>query len=180
MKVICAWCNGVMKDDPANQPVSHGICLECSFNFIHGTGIGLRQFLNGTPIPVLAMTADAKVLAANSAGLSALGKSQATIENQLSGVVIDCARSATGEGCGTHIECSACRLRGAIQATHHDGVARRGVISEHPLKGCEGQKTLRLTFSTARVSDLVMLTIEQREIVAPAGDDPDPPRSCAL
>lgn len=156
-----------MKEDPASQSVSHGICLECSFSFVNGTGIGLRQFVNGTAVPMLAMTGDAKVLAANSAGLSALGKPHTAIQDQLSGVVIDCERSAMGEGCGRNIECSACRLRSAIQATYLDGVARHGVISDHPLKGSEGQRTLRLTFSTAKVSDLVVLTFE-REFAAAA------------
>ena len=81
-----------MKEDAANQAVSHGICLECGFTFRSGTGIGLRQFVNGTPVPVLAMTADAKLLAANAAGLRALDKSETAIQDQLSGVVIDCER----------------------------------------------------------------------------------------
>ncbi len=28
MKVVCAWCNKVMKDGP-DKPVSHGICELC-------------------------------------------------------------------------------------------------------------------------------------------------------
>lgn len=28
MKVICAWCGKVIQDGP-DEPVSHGICLDC-------------------------------------------------------------------------------------------------------------------------------------------------------
>ncbi len=31
MKVVCAWCKGVIKDGPA-EPISHGICAECAGN----------------------------------------------------------------------------------------------------------------------------------------------------
>lgn len=30
MKIICAWCGGVIADGPADSPVSHGICFPCA------------------------------------------------------------------------------------------------------------------------------------------------------
>jgi hypothetical protein len=152
-----------MNADPINEFESHGICSECSISFPMAIGVGLRQFLSTTEVPVLAMNGETDVLAANPAALSVLEKTSDVI-GQVSGVVIECSRSASGE-CGGHIECSGCNLRSTIQATHVDGVPRNGVISTHPLSG-EAGKTLRLTFSTAKVRDVVLLTIRQREITS--------------
>ena len=162
MKIVCAWCQAVMQEDPASEMASHGICADCSFSFRSGTGVGLRRFLNSTDVPVLAMNSDARVLAANSAGALVLGKTTAAMQNQYTGVVIDCERS--GEGCGRNAGCSGCKLRESIRATHADGVARNGVVSSHPFKSSKGDGIFTVEFSTARVRDVVVLAVERREM----------------
>jgi hypothetical protein len=170
VKVVCAWCQTVMKEDPAYELASHGICADCGISFRGGTGVGLRRFLNSTDVPVLAVTNDDHVLATNAAGSLVLGKTAAAIKWQNTGVVIECERS--GEGCGQNVGCSSCKLRESIQATHSDGLARNGVVSSHPFRSCTDRKALSLTFSTAKLRDIVIVAIERREVLAE--------RTCAL
>jgi hypothetical protein len=153
-----------MKEDPAYALASHGICKECGITFRTGTGVGLRRFLNSTDVPVLATNDDARVLSANTAALSALGKTAEAIQNQHAGVIIECGR--LGEGCGQSADCSSCKLREAIRATHRDGRARNGLVSTHSFKSNKLSEKLRFAFSTAKMGDVVVLAIEGREIVS--------------
>lgn len=36
--VICAWCQKILKEGVIGDPVSHGICLECSEQFLKEIG----------------------------------------------------------------------------------------------------------------------------------------------
>lgn len=164
MKVVCAWCRSVMRTDAeACDSVSHGICAECAYTFVHGTGVGLRRLIQDCGVPVLLVDGDATLRGASSTTAAALGKPLAGLERQRIGVVIGCERSASKEGCGRSLHCGGCSLRAAVSSTHRDGLPRHGVVSEHPLSGTAGQQTLHLRFSTTKLGDTVLLALESVE-----------------
>jgi hypothetical protein len=159
MKVICAWCQStIAAGDPLD--LTHGICQECAFTFAQERGKGIRQLLQGTDVPYVVVDSDAVVVDANDFGLAALKKSRSEVVNQRGGVVIQCERSACAEGCGRSAQCDACVFRATILRTFQDGRSRFGVVSEHPVMGSCGTALFKLRFSTAKVSDAVVITIE--------------------
>jgi hypothetical protein len=152
MKVVCAWCRTTLREDSEHQgPLSHGICDECGYTFLHERGIGLRRLLQGTAVPVIVVNRDREIQEDVQGTARKIGR------------VIGCANAKCCGGCGSSKNCGPCDLRDAITRTHADGVPRYGEISEHPLRS-QGDRTLILRFSTSRIAQEVLVVFEQRSL----------------
>jgi len=162
MKVVCGWCDAVLKpDSDGDGRVSHGICPACSERMLETTRTPLNTLLDRLAFPVLALGADAVVVGANRTASEYLGKPVAALVRRRPGDVIECKYAATKEGCGGTRHCEGCTLRRSILATHEDGEPRYGVLSDHAVGPPEHRRLVRLRFSTVRQDSLVILTVEK-------------------
>lgn len=162
MKVVCAWCQKVLVDDPSEgAEVSHGICVECRKRVKGETTTSLRDFLNDLEFPVLATDGDRVVLAANRAAEKILGKSATQMTNARVGVAIECYYSGMPGGCGKTAQCRGCALRQNIADTYRDGQPRYGVYAEKRLGNGTVFKMVQFKFSTQKVGKAVVFLIEE-------------------
>lgn len=161
MKVVCAWCESLIRDDPGRDPpVSHGICPDCRIAFVATRPIELNEVLNRLSFPILAFDGDAVVVGANKTAADLLHKPMEEMIHRRGGNVIECRHAATKEGCGRTEHCSGCNLRNAIKATYQDGEPRYGETSDHMVGPDSDRKSIRLSFSTVKRGDTVILTME--------------------
>jgi PAS domain-containing protein len=168
MKVVCAWCQKVLEDDPSDRAeVSHGICTECRKRLMGETTTSLKDFLDDLEFPVLATDGDRVVLAANRAAESILGKSATQMTGVRVGVAIECYYSGMPGGCGKTAQCRGCALRQNIADTYADGQPRYGVYAEKRIVNGTGYKMVQFKFSTQKVRGTVVFLIEElKELVA--------------
>ena len=179
MKIVCAWCHKVMKEYESHKNlVSHGICPECLRGLIGATDINLGDFLDRIDVPVLLTDGAVIVQRANRKAELEFGRqSTKKLTNATVGVAIECLNAqGTGE-CGRAEKCVGCVLRGTILGTHADGKPRYGQYSQNQVMTPLGAKPKRFRFSTTRVGDAVMLSIEEVLDLATASQILDLPAS---
>lgn len=164
MKKVCAWCYaeiGLTDHTGDRYPaVSYGICSKCANLFLADQGVDLSTFLDALDIPVLLVDNDVRVIGANTLALSLVQKQLPEIEHCHGGSVFECIYAATPEGCGKTVHCSGCAIRIAVRDTFHSGSSHREMPAY--LK-CDraGQPTqIGLLISTEKVSEAVLLKID--------------------
>jgi PAS domain-containing protein len=126
-----------------------------------GRTTNLRDFLDALEIPVLAVDGDLKVLQANHAAEKTVGKSFAEIKDSRVGVAIACYNAEQPGGCGHTVRCPGCELRRNLVNTHVDGQPRYSRYTQHQIAGGDVLKTVQFRFSTQKVGEVVMLSIEE-------------------
>jgi PAS domain-containing protein len=160
MKVICAWCQQVLTDDPSREAiVSHGICDACLREAIGGP-VSLDKFVDSLDVPVLVMDGSLTVRAVNHAAEAIIGRPVAEMRNTRVGVAIKCVNGGAPGGCGQSTRCRGCMLRQNLVDTHADGRRRYGVYGEKPLTAGGMQGPLRFQYSTQKVGEIVLCLIE--------------------
>lgn len=124
MKVICSYCRKGLgkKERLERNGTSHGMCEECYHHFsVQLDGLGLVEYLDRLPAPVVIVDGDARVIAANRQLAGLAGKERDDLLGQLMGDVMECAHGRLPEGCGKTEHCFACGLRLAVRRTLEEG-----------------------------------------------------------
>lgn len=162
MKVVCAWCGKLLKDD-AERPISHGICDACSRTVQFQEGVKLREYLNALDVPVLAVDSDVVVKVANDRALTLLGKTQNAVGGRLGGDVFECEFARLPGGCGRTIHCSGCAIRLTVAETWRTGRPKVNVpaLLHHEQNG--EKEEISLYLSTEKVGEMVFLRIDRLE-----------------
>ncbi len=163
MKIVCAWCGSVLKDNEEVRPISHGICAGCSRNLLFQGGVRLREYLNTLGAPVLAVDSDVVVKVANDLALAALGKDAAAVAERHGGVVFECEFARLPGGCGRTVHCSACAVRRTVTETFRTGKAQVRVPAVLHSESPRGKKEISLYISTEKVGEIVFLRIDRLE-----------------
>jgi PAS domain-containing protein len=166
----CAWCGGDRGGtaDP-ELVITHGICDDCAENLIFHMGIPLHAFLDTLDAPVLVLDRDVVVLTGNSAARALLGKPLADLSGTMGGAVFDCVHVGRPEGCGATAGCSECGVRRLVAETFDSG---RGVRARPAVvrRGGAGRgEDLRLSISTERMGEVVLLRIDELAAVRDDG-----------
>jgi PAS domain-containing protein len=160
MKVVCAWCQRVLTDDPSREAiVSHGICDACLREAM-GRRVSLDEFVETLDVPVLVMDGSLTVRAVNHAAETIIGRPAAEMINTLAGVAIECVNAGAPGGCGQSARCRGCLLRQNIVDTHADGRRRYGVSGEKPFADGGAPGPLRFQYSTQKAGAMVLCMIE--------------------
>jgi hypothetical protein len=167
----CSWCGGPLGEDPSlhlNQIItSHGICDKCSV-LLDDKKLRLSEFISSFKEPILVMDAEIKAAFANESLLSLLAKSLDSVVGKLGGEVIECQYSYTPEKCGRSIHCSGCALRMAVVDTMKTGLPHNNLKSFHVIMNPDNTtKLLNLFFSTEKINNYVLVTIEK---IIPEGE----------
>jgi cytochrome c553 len=163
MKVVCAWCHKTLKEyESQRNMVSHGICPDCLRELIGGTDVNLRDFLDKLDFPVLLTDGTALVQRANRMADVVFGQSTTRmLTNVAIGMAIECLNAQGTGQCGRAEHCAGCVLRETILATHGDGQPRYGMYSQNEVTTALGARPKRFRFSTTRIGDAVMLSVEE-------------------
>jgi PAS domain-containing protein len=166
MRRICAWCGADLDGGgPAvahGEPISHGICGSCR-SALHTGGWTLRKFLEKLPEPVLLVTPDVVVEAANAAACAAVGKQFADMEGRLGGAVLECAYARLPGGCGKTVHCAACQIRASVGHTFRTGEALLRIDAYQDVLTLHGLQRRRLVISTEKVSEMILLRVDSIE-----------------
>ncbi len=161
MKAICAWCGSEIvprgTEEPADGPVSHGICASCRDNLDCQEGVALQSYLDSIPLPILVLDSKFQIAALNRKACEITGSNPKEAQ-RLPGDVVECEQARLPGGCGRAVCCSGCAIRKAVLKTFETGEPESGIPATLTLEG--DQSSVALTISTVRVGDVVMLRIE--------------------
>lgn len=165
MRRVCAWCNEDFERAAGieDEAVTHGICVQCEAFLAANQPTSLRGLINRLDVPVLCVSTDMDVLAANDAAGTLLGRDAAEIGDCLCGELLECAWSRKAEGCGRTEHCVACAIRRTVSETHASGM---GVSEQHAYLdhvAPEGSTRVSMTLSTEKLGDIVLVRIDQRD-----------------
>ncbi len=164
MKVVCAWCETVIRaGSGSTELISHGMCAKCQREYFAEDAIGLGAMMNQASYPILVYGPDGKLLHANSAATAGLAYALRHDENPAE-LLFACDRARSGN-CGKSSSCEACQLRCALRATREDGQPRYGQVAQIPMNG----SLERLRYSTIRGGGMVIVLLDDRpEVLANA------------
>ena len=162
MKRVCAWCNTEQGSTGSDRQITHILCDNCLDNIIFQLGGNLRQYLDSLPTPVIVVNEDSVVEMANTSACAMLGKTCDVIEQQLGGVVFECAYSRLPDGCGKTVHCSGCTIRRAVRETFTTGVSRVRVPA-YLSRRLVGPNEIALFITTEKVGNYVLLRVDDMD-----------------
>jgi len=165
MRKVCAWCGKELNernDDNINHPVSHGICERCK-DYLTSTKVPIRDFINRFDFPILVMDDRGRSQAVNKTASKTLNKKEDEIVGRLGGEIIECKYSFEDEGCGKTEHCSGCDIRNSVMKTMSTSESLKEVTTTQPLKTPSGIRNFKLTFSTEKLEDYVLLKLGKME-----------------
>ncbi len=159
MRLICSYCQAEMGDkEPLDDGrISHGMCDGCFEHFSkQWGGQTLGEYLDQFSFPVMVVSGERRVLAANQTMADMLGKSERDMFGLLGGEAIDCVNSRNPGGCGADIHCHTCTIRLAVVDTWDTG---RPYV-QVPASLTAGGGPIRFLVSTEKRDDTVVIKLE--------------------
>lgn len=164
VKKICAWCtkelSPVCADGDAGGPITHGICDDCAALLNSDPRKSAGNYLEGLKDAVFLVGAGGRIVSANSAARTMVGKELTAIEDRLSGDVFECVNAELPGGCGKTKHCKACAIRKAMEGTLADGTGVEGVPAVQNIRTPDGVRERRYLISTEKIGDSVLLRID--------------------
>jgi hypothetical protein len=131
MALGCSYCRRAVGDvSPASPGVTHAMCPDCADRFErlwHGTVVAKR--LEAVKEPVLMLTPDARVVAANSAAATQLRRDPAELRGLCEGEALACVHAVEPGSCGKSSVCRECTVRRAVARVAETGVPLDGVAA---------------------------------------------------
>lgn len=117
MKVVCSYCEEDLgeKEPLSDTGVSHGMCDLCYEYFNRQwSGLKLGEYLDCFEQPVLVIEEGGRIIAANQAMSTLLGKDDRSLFGLLGGEAMECQYSRLPGGCGSTIHCQTCTIRDTV------------------------------------------------------------------
>jgi PAS domain-containing protein len=162
MKKVCAWCGAVVSAGTGARPVTHGICQQCKeAALIHLTPRSLATFLEKLRMPVLAVDAGNRVLAANHLACEHLGKRADEVVGRLCGDLLDCLRASLPGGCSKTQECPTCTVRRALEHTYSSGETCRRLLVSVDARSPGATTRTELVITTEKAGAVVLLRVDE-------------------
>lgn len=117
VRVVCSYCRKVIRQEARSgaADLSHGMCEPCGEHFGRlWAGIGLGEYLDGIPHPVVVVEGEGRLVAANHRAGALLGREPSALLGLLGGEAMACVYSRLPEGCGKTVHCRECTIRNAV------------------------------------------------------------------
>jgi len=165
MKRICAWCKKDLGQSSTfngieNDPVTHGICGDCTRTILSSEAKSLRAFLDLISEPVFLMNHEGRIVTANSMGLSLLRKKPEEVDGELGGDAFDCNYASLPGGCGNTIHCRTCTIRNTVMDTLKSGMSNIRIPAYPDLHHITGENRIRFLITTEKIGEAVFLRID--------------------
>jgi PAS domain-containing protein len=160
VRTACSYCRKVIREDPGASltDVSHGMCPECGAYFERlWAGMPLAEYLDLLPAPVVVVSEDRRIVAANARFAALVGRSPEELRGLLGGEALACAHSRLPEGCGNTVHCRECTIRRVVTRVARTSRAIGSVAAW--LEGAGGRIELRI--SARQVDDFVEVTVAE-------------------
>ena len=157
----CAWC-GRDPGDAALQTgrrVRSGICASCLAGVAAGTRVPVTELVASRAGLAFLVDADHTIGMVNRRALDLLGKRADQVLGERTGTALECENAYLAGGCGLTIRCSGCTLRQSIAHTYLTGQPRFNIRGTVTVARGAGVEDVRMTFSTARIEDRILLEI---------------------
>lgn len=158
----CAWCGQAL---PAPEvrgrraDVHSAVCARCHGRLSARSRVPVDDLLASSTEPVLIVDDDHTIGMVNAPGLRFLGKPAEDVLGERTGAALDCENAHLPGGCGATIRCTACDVLEAIAHTHLTGQPRYRARTDVRVCRGDGLTDLRMTFSTSRIADRILLEI---------------------
>ena len=110
-------------------------------------------------VPAFLVDADHTIGMVNRQALDLLHRPADQVLGERTGTVLECQNAYLAGGCGLTMRCAGCTLRQCIAHTHLTGEPRFNIRATLTLARGAGVKDVRVTFSTARIRDRILLEI---------------------
>ncbi|HUL54055.1 MAG TPA: hypothetical protein VLT83_11660 [Opitutaceae bacterium] len=161
MTTLCAWCQRPLLPAPASADGAGpaGLCPDCARRLQDERPIALADLVNEFAVPVLAVTDDVVVLAANDAARANFNLTAVEMTGRRGGDIIECVHARQPGGCGRTVHCPGCTLRQTVVATAADGKPRRRVRAVQSVATAQGVKLRTFRLSTQAIGGTVLVTI---------------------
>ena len=128
MKRVCAFCNTVINPgDSPGEPVSHGICNDCSLRALSRLGIDIARYIDMPGAPVILVNKDVRIHDVSFEAVRFIGRPLDPILGILAGGTQGCTHAGQPGGCGRTVWCSGCAIRNAVRTTYETGERSTGV-----------------------------------------------------
>lgn len=163
MRIECAWCRKTVRESAqhlANQPVSHGICMECAAKLVADMSKTLDSFLNRFEFPIVVVDVDAALVAANRHALRKKAGRFEIRKGARVGDLIECIHSYEAGGCGRTVHCRACTIRNLVKSTYTTGIAAEKVPATADIAAEGASEKIQYLITTEKIGDFVALKIE--------------------
>jgi PAS domain-containing protein len=160
MKIICSFCRADLGEkEPFDvDSVTHGMCDACADHFgRQWAGLDLGEYLDRFDRPVLAVSQDGRIVAANQLMADMLGKSERRLFGLLGGEAMECRFARLPEGCGNTIHCKTCTVRNTVMGVLETGEPREGVSAYVD----QGDRRVGLTISAYKRDRFVLLVVDE-------------------
>jgi PAS domain-containing protein len=164
--VICSYCRKVIREEPggSTSDVRHGMCPECAEHFDKlWAGMPLGEYLDDLPVPILVVSAEGRIIAANTQMATLLGRSPGDLRGIHGGEAFACVFSKLPEGCGKTVHCRECTIRHAVAKVAETGVPLERIPAY--LDTPSGRIDLRI--SVKQRAGLVKVVIEELKRTQP-------------
>ena len=122
--------------------------------------VNLSDVLNSIDVPIIVTDSAMTLLQVNQKARLLLGNSARKLEMPTVDIAIECRHAGLPGSCGGGVQCAGCALRQTVRVTGADGRPRYGVYSDLEVVVAPGTEPTRFRFSTTRMADAVVLTIE--------------------
>lgn len=158
----CAWCGQAL---PAPRPrsrrpdVHSAICARCHDRLDARSRLPVDDLLASNRDPVLILDDGHTIGMVNAPGLRFLGKRAEEVLGERAGAAMDCENAHLPGGCGATIRCTACDVLEAVSHTHLTGEPRYRTRTDVRVCRGDARLDLRMTFSTSRIADRILLEI---------------------
>jgi hypothetical protein len=163
MKKICAWCQkdqGEIESADNSQPVTHGICPDCSREVLSFKAKSMSVFLDKFPGPVYMLNSELEIVSANKEGAKSLGKELAEFSGEVVGKAFECKFSYMEGGCGNTIHCRSCAMRHSIINTYETGKSNLRIPAYPDFHAVTDETEVKYFISTEKVGDAVVVKVE--------------------
>ena len=164
MKVICRYCEAMLREKPASgyeEPLLRGVCENCLPRLAKDIGRPADEFVAGLTDPVLVVSGDGMVVAGNAAARELLGKNIEEVVGIPGGAAIGCVHARESGGCEETDHCADCAIRQSVRHTAATGEDCTRVTAYSYIGLVTGNKQLRFLISTRKAGDFVLLSVDE-------------------
>lgn len=161
MRVICTFCNSVVRETPENPDmISHGVCLSCYRAIMRTYRFDVKKYLDMLDAPVFLVDDDVNILAANTLAISLAKKPLAEIKGQICGTVLECINAYLPEGCGKTPQCPDCTIREAVNETYRTETPVTRRPASFTRNAGDAKEKIDVLVSTRKDGNVVLLKLE--------------------
>jgi len=163
MKIICAWCGRIIKENDGEAGVSHSICNGCLSDLQIDTEGSERDIPETLFYPVLLLDAAGNVKGMNRKSRTLFHRDSADFRGCTMCRLFGCTHASSRREGHEGSSCQTCSLLSTVSSTWQTGISIRGRETALTAKSGEHPEDSIYRISTRKTDHYVLLMIETGE-----------------